>query len=758
METDNEENEEEDANAGDEPLFPGSRLTLGESLLSILTFFLSESLTGVGLVRLLRLIEMHCLAPNKCIKSLYFFKKYFSKSQTPVRRHFYCTNCMCPLQDSKATCGICHEKDKNVSFFIEIPVMDQLKKLYNRFDFYHLLQSKYNRKKMNANNYEDIYDGQIYKEKSRPGGPLSNSNNISFMWNTDGVSLFKSSNFQIWPLFLTINELPFHLRSKKENLILAGLWFGPDKPLPAYFLHSISVELNELANGVDFYVPALQDSIRVEGHVICGTCDLPAKSLFLNLLQYNGSYGCAKCKIHVTRFQENKHIPVYKFQDELYLRTQKETIEFGKLAVEKEVDHIFGVKAVSVINEFESNYIRSTFIDVMHCVYLGVVKSLLHLWFSSNFISCPWSLAGLVAIVDKLLCAMTPPEFITRLPRSISKHLPYWKAHELKTWFYYYSLPILETIMVGEKRQYFEHYKLLVTGISLLNQSSVSNEMINHAEQLLIRFVEQFEGLYGEQFMTANLHNLLHLADTVRDGGPLFVTSCFSFENMNGQLSRLVTGTRFSGLQISTGLSYFMTIPRLLEDVDIDSIAFDYITHLTNPKKKYKSHKLSAKLYAIGAVSKTNTVPHIISNTVQSLSIENSNIKIFFRLMKLKLLYTSELYLRMTKTDSSFIKYNVNGQPGYGRISCFLQTSNCTCKSYCHEACNAEYFAVINKYYVVNRFFSSIPESNRIYECWPDDEILAINVTDLICVCFFIDIKSPRRQYIIEPINLMEVE
>ena len=30
--------------------------------------------------------------------------------------------------------------------------------------------------------------------------------------------------------------------------------------------------------------------------VICGTCDLPAKCLVFNTVQYNGFYDCCKCK------------------------------------------------------------------------------------------------------------------------------------------------------------------------------------------------------------------------------------------------------------------------------------------------------------------------------------------------------------------------------------------------------------------------------------------------------------------------------
>ena len=57
----------------------------------------------------------------------------------------------------------------------------------------------------------DITDGLEYCKLTQPGGFLckeTNPANISFTLNTDGVSLFKSSHTDIWPIFLTINELP----------------------------------------------------------------------------------------------------------------------------------------------------------------------------------------------------------------------------------------------------------------------------------------------------------------------------------------------------------------------------------------------------------------------------------------------------------------------------------------------------------------------------------------------------------------------
>ena len=54
----------------------------------------------------------------------------------------------------------------------------------------------------------DIYDGNQYHKMFSNGGVLSDPNNLSLKVNTDGVPIFKSSGFSLWPIFFQINELP----------------------------------------------------------------------------------------------------------------------------------------------------------------------------------------------------------------------------------------------------------------------------------------------------------------------------------------------------------------------------------------------------------------------------------------------------------------------------------------------------------------------------------------------------------------------
>ena len=61
---------------------------------------------------------------------------------------------------------------------------------------------------------KDICDGNLYQQllKSHACSAHDDCILLTFMFNTDGVPIFKSSNFSVWPLLLSINELPFHAR------------------------------------------------------------------------------------------------------------------------------------------------------------------------------------------------------------------------------------------------------------------------------------------------------------------------------------------------------------------------------------------------------------------------------------------------------------------------------------------------------------------------------------------------------------------
>ncbi|CAN7989826.1 unnamed protein product, partial [Ixodes pacificus] len=202
------------------------------------------------------------------------------------------------------------------------------------------------------------------------------------------------------------------------------------------------------------------------------------------------------------------------------------------------VKGVKGPTVLSLISEFDCG--SGFVVDYMHYVLLRVVRTFLHLWFDSKYHGESWYLGRQVEVVDKKLLAIKPPDYITRTPRSV-KHRCYWKASELRVWLLFYSFPALHQSLPDV---YLDHFALLVGAVYLLLSESVSVEDMDISERLLLRFVDGVKNQYGERFCSFNVQQLTHIADSVRNCGPLWSPSAFLFENRNGELMRLVKGTQ----------------------------------------------------------------------------------------------------------------------------------------------------------------------------------------------------------------------
>lgn len=59
------------------------------------------------------------------------------------------------------------------SYFIEVPIEDQLESFFKRESFVTAIKGRFHKQKENISNIEDICDGKLYKNLSKSGGPLS---------------------------------------------------------------------------------------------------------------------------------------------------------------------------------------------------------------------------------------------------------------------------------------------------------------------------------------------------------------------------------------------------------------------------------------------------------------------------------------------------------------------------------------------------------------------------------------------------------
>ncbi|OXU20785.1 hypothetical protein TSAR_011102 [Trichomalopsis sarcophagae] len=235
------------------------------------------------------------------------------------------------------------------------------------------------------------------------------------------------------------DELSEATMTVREFVLCLGLWI--------YILVPLQQSLQELKDGVD---------INVKGIVLYCTADLPVKSLFLNMNQYNGRFGCLIFLLGGLTVDRTR---TYPFCEHLILRYEKDTIKYASQALE-----------------------------------IGQpVRKLAELWFDSNWSSENFSPSNLVEVVDSRLCSIEPPSFVARRLRSIESHFKYWKASEQK---------------IG----------------------------------------------------------LRHLAEVVRRLCPLWTTSCFALEDLNGKMKALVHSSRKPELQIIFNFNIYSRVHILKQE------------------------------------------------------------------------------------------------------------------------------------------------------------------------------------------------
>ncbi len=667
-----------------EPIYEGSRTTVGAVMLLIAVFAVNHNVTGDGIQQLLSLMALLLPKDNILCTSLHRFRMYFNKLRNPLKIHNYCSYCLtvipdtnivhCPNTMCMRTLG-----KADISYFVQVPIIQQLQNFFLRKGFFNSLQGRFNRS-VPKDSIEDIYDGALYKQYFDEG-LLNCPQNISFVFNTDGAPVFKSSKVSIWPLYLCINELEYKSRMRKEHMLFQGLWFGCQKPAMWTFLKPFWEEMVQLDKGILCESPDC-GSFICRAFLLCGTADLPARCLLCNSIQYNGAHGCWKCQQKGQTAKVGKgHAHVFPFQTQDPKgppRTPQNVISDAKLALQQQQSGkknavVNGIKGPSWLMFFPKfDIVRGIAIDYMHGVLLGVQKLLLKLWFDKCFQSKPFNFYGKVAIVDSRLMDIRPTLDVTRLPRSVSADIKYWKASEYRCFLLFYGPPVLYGVL-DDKR--FEHYMLLTNSVYLLLQSSISRIDIEKAEMMLQQFCSQFQHLYDVCYMTLNVHQLLHLADGVRDLGPLYTHSCFSFEDKNGFVLKLIRGTQNIDSQLIAGISFTQKLPELRDKCIINGSDEELLYNaLDKPHLLKRGEMLSNGIYVLGAMKQKAVNVEEFHSPIDYLGFvpTSSMFRCFNRIEISGDIVYGTNYGRMQKRNQSTIKYNSHGKQ-FGNVRCFVQ-------------------------------------------------------------------------------------
>jgi len=305
----------------------------------------------------------------------------------------------------------------------------------------------------------------------------------------------------------------------------------------------------------------------------------------------------------------------------------------------------------------------------MHCVLEGTVKQLMTLWFESKNHRKTYYLGNAVNEIDMILMSQTPPNEFKRSPRSIASHRKFWIANEIKQWFLYYSLPILQNKLPPV---YWHHYALLVGAIHILLKDNISVAELEATDIMITDFCIIFEKLYGQINCTHNFHLLTHLTKYVRLWGPLWTHSAFSCEHKNGLVKNLFHGNDDISKQILFNLHGQSTVQTLMHDIKLND-GESVVEYIYKDHQKSNMELLYNHVYAIGKT----TLLTLTREEKDALEFQG-NAHGFCRLLKDGVIYHSTAYSRhnSNKRNNTFCQFLCpeDGTLHFGQIQKFVLT------------------------------------------------------------------------------------
>ena len=444
----------------------------GEIILMIIKYAIVHALSLTEMTDLFMLINCifaYHITPN----TRYLIDKLFYP-KNGMELHATCPKCNAYIskfqrKDSFVKCKACklkiNVKDyKYKNFFVTMDASSHISKLIESNSEYYtfVVSERVHEKGVKR----DIYDGKLYRQFFKSSSQVSKQNYATLILNTDGAPLFNSSTYSIWPIFVMVNELPVHVRTKE--LILVALWFGKDKPNMNVFLGPFVDQMNTLATkGVQCKINNKEVNVKVFTKVCC--VDSVARAPVQGFSQFNGSYGCNQC-LHPGEWVQNKKKPnnrgseniEYPLQNKVPKnRNMEDTIEHMRLASNLNKP-VFGVKNLSqLINLISFTFLSGCVSDSMHLLS-GVAKQFATMLFGNKKKGGLFS-KSMIPKIDNALINIKAPHQIVRLTRSFTEK-EFWKAREWENWTLFFNLPILSNVLPNN---FVMHWALFIEAMYL---------------------------------------------------------------------------------------------------------------------------------------------------------------------------------------------------------------------------------------------------------------------------------------------------
>ena len=348
--------------------------------------------------------------------------------------------------------------------------------------------------------------------------PLLPITNLKISLNVDGVSPFKNSKSSFFVTLFQICNIPH------KPVLPLCITFGKPMGGDLRFIEESIFHLNDLIlNGINGITICIKNIVA----------DAPARAFICGIKQFNAEHGCSKCRIKSIRYGKSRYFP---YPPQLDLRQDH------LARINQESNFNFHTPLVNLIG---LDLINDVTVDVMHNVFLGVTKKLAEylckgIETEKNFVKLNANTIENINSKILNLRKFISNFYFARKPRPFDQS-DKWKASEGRVFLIYFVCIVLQDM----PEALYHHFLLLSTAITIMESKEFSANMLDYAHELIKRFIQQGEYLYGKTFLTFNVHSLLHLKGDVERHGPLSINSCFPFENFNSMFNKFIRARKY---------------------------------------------------------------------------------------------------------------------------------------------------------------------------------------------------------------------
>lgn len=330
--------------------------------------------------------------------------------------------------------------------------------------------------------------------------------------NIDGLPIAKSTKSQLWPILCKLSDF-------QQPPFLIGAYHGYSKAPLSEFLQPFVDEFQKLQTD-GFRANGTLYNIQIRAVV----CDSPARSYVTCTKAHNGYFGCGKCTVEGASV--NRRMTFAEVSAPL--RTDEDFKNRAQPEHHLQNDSPFELISVPMVTCFP--------LDYMHNSCLGVTKQMLRLWSTKSKTSRVAKLhQNTLSVALKTISEFIPMEFCRKC--FDLEEFSRWKATQFRTFLLYLGPAVLTTCLPVEK---YLHFNALNCAMRVLCSADSCAILNNYANDLLVYFVENMPYFYGQQNVTYNVHNLIHLAADVTNFGALDAFSAFPFENHLFKLKKLL--------------------------------------------------------------------------------------------------------------------------------------------------------------------------------------------------------------------------